>query len=100
LSTAFGFKAEYNGLGVYVFKHAKKWRVLAIFNAGLAGLSVEAAVANLTMEDNSCMLTAYDGGSIDIKFRVDKTNLYIDYALNGEKTFTNCISSKPYPGIH
>jgi hypothetical protein len=48
MSEAFGFKADYNGLGVYVFKHAKKWRILAIYNQGLQGLSVDAAVNNLT----------------------------------------------------
>jgi len=35
LSTSFGFKANYNGLGVYVFKHEIQWRALAIYNQGL-----------------------------------------------------------------
>lgn len=48
LSTGFGFKDNYNGLGVYVFKHERQWRILAIFNEGLRGLSIEAAVANLS----------------------------------------------------
>lgn len=85
---------------MYVFKHAKKWRLLAIYNVGMQGLSVEAAVANLTQPDNSCMLTYFDGGQIDIKYRVDKTNLFVDYALNGEKTWTSCIAGKSYPGLH
>ena len=48
MRTSFGFKADYNGLGVYIFKHGKTWRILAIYNQGLQGLTVEAAVANLT----------------------------------------------------
>jgi hypothetical protein len=32
MRTSFGFKADYNGLGVYVFKHDNKWRILAIYN--------------------------------------------------------------------
>ena len=46
--TGFGFRSDYNGLGVYVFKHLKKWRVIGIYNQGLAGMSVEAVVANLS----------------------------------------------------
>lgn len=46
--TSFGFKGNYNGLGVYVFKHQEKWRILAIYNQGLDGLSVEQAVNNLS----------------------------------------------------
>ena len=32
---SFGFKGDYNGLGVYTFKHERKWRTLAIYNQGL-----------------------------------------------------------------
>ena len=28
----FGFKGDYNGLGIYVFKHENRWRTLAIYN--------------------------------------------------------------------
>lgn len=48
LSTGFGFKATYNGLGVYVFKHERQWRILAIYNQGLSGLTIEQAVNNLS----------------------------------------------------
>lgn len=48
MRTAFGYKADYNGLAVYVFKHDKKWRVLAIYNQGLQGLTVDQAVNNLS----------------------------------------------------
>jgi hypothetical protein len=46
--SSFGYRGDYTGLGLYVFKHKKEWRVLGIYNQGLAGMSVEAAVANLT----------------------------------------------------
>ena len=32
LGAMFGFKPDFNGLGVFVFKHERKWRVLAIHN--------------------------------------------------------------------
>ena len=32
MRTSFGFKGDYNGLGIYVFKHERKWRILAIYN--------------------------------------------------------------------
>ena len=48
MRTSFGFKADYNGLGIYVFKHQGQWRILSIYNQGLEGLTVEAAVANLS----------------------------------------------------
>ena len=46
--SSFGYRGDYTGLGLYVFKHKKEWRVLGIYNQGLAGMSVEAAVANLS----------------------------------------------------
>jgi hypothetical protein len=48
MNTAFGFRGDYNGLGLYVFKHKGKWRILSIYNQGLQGLTVEEAVANLS----------------------------------------------------
>lgn len=47
-SNSFGYKTDFSGLGVYVFKHEGKWRVIAIYNQGLQGMSIEAAVANLS----------------------------------------------------
>ena len=32
LRTAFGYKAEFNGIGVYLFKHENKWRLMSIYN--------------------------------------------------------------------
>jgi hypothetical protein len=40
MRTSFGFKADYNGLGIYVFKHEGVWRILGIYNQGLEGMSV------------------------------------------------------------
>ena len=48
LNTAFGYKPDFNGVGVYVFKHRNEWRIQSIFNTGLEGLSVETAVNNLS----------------------------------------------------
>ena len=48
LSVAFGYKSDFNGVGVFVFKHERKWRILSIYNQGLQGLTVETAVNNLS----------------------------------------------------
>jgi hypothetical protein len=48
MRAAFGFKADYNGVGVYMFKHRGNWRMMSIYNQGLEGLTVEAAVNNLS----------------------------------------------------
>lgn len=48
MRSAFGFKADYNGIGVYLFKHRGNWRMMSIYNQGLEGLTVEAAVNNLS----------------------------------------------------
>jgi hypothetical protein len=53
MRTSFGYKADYNGVGVYVFKHMQKWRILSIFNQGLAGLTVDVAVTSLSKYPNS-----------------------------------------------
>ena len=31
----FGYKTDFNGLGVFVFKHENKWRMMSIYNQGL-----------------------------------------------------------------
>ena len=48
MRAAFGFKADYNGIGVYMFKHRGNWRMMSIYNQGLEGLTVDAAVNNLS----------------------------------------------------
>ena len=48
LSVAFGYKSDFNGVGVFIFKHQNKWRILSIYYQGLQGLTVETAVNNLS----------------------------------------------------
>jgi hypothetical protein len=48
LSVAFGYKSDFNGVGLFVFKHESRWRILSIYNQGLHGLTVETAVNNLS----------------------------------------------------
>ena len=40
MRAAFGFKADYNGIGVYMFKHRGNWRMMSIYNQGLEGLTL------------------------------------------------------------
>jgi len=44
MKTSFGFKPDFNGLAVFVFKHEKRWRILAIYSQGLNGLTIQTAV--------------------------------------------------------
>jgi len=47
-------------------------------------------------------LYGFDGGRIDVKFRVNKGSLSIDYSLDSEgrkPSFTECIINKQYPGL-
>ena len=46
------------------------------------------------------MLPEYDGGAIDIKYRVQQKSLTLEYALHGDPVFQPCITSKPYAGFH
>lgn len=48
MSTAFGYKPDFNGVGVFTFKHENRWRMMSIYNQGLQGLSIETAVNNLS----------------------------------------------------
>lgn len=59
LSTAFGFKPDFNGVGVFVFKHEGRWRLNSIYNQGLQGMTVETVVNNLTYTDNSCIMNEF-----------------------------------------
>jgi len=45
---AFGYKSDFNGVAAYLFRHKGKWRIMSIYNLGLQGLTVEAAVNNLS----------------------------------------------------
>ena len=99
MSTSFGFKHNFNGLGLYIFKHEGRWRVLAIYNRGYDGLTVSAAVNNLTQADNSCMLPEFDGGQLNIVYRVDRTQLFVDYSFGDDQPYKSCISGKRYVGF-
>jgi len=35
MRTSHGYKPDFNGLGVFVFKHQQKWRIMSIYNQGL-----------------------------------------------------------------
>ena len=48
LRTTFGYKPEFSGVGAFLFKHKGQWRINSIYNLGLEGLTVEAAVNNLS----------------------------------------------------
>jgi len=87
LSTTFGYKAEFNGIGIFLFKHEQKWRMMSIYNQGLGGLTIDTAVNNLTTPDNNCPLYDFDGGAIDIKMKVEKGRLSLDYASGGSSEF-------------
>lgn len=39
-SSSFGYKSDFNGLAVFVFKHEGRWRILGVYNQGLKGLTV------------------------------------------------------------
>ena len=43
-STHFGYRPDYNGLGVFVFKHKRKWRILGINNYGLMPRSIDEVI--------------------------------------------------------
>ena len=47
-NTGFGYKSDYNGLGLFVFKHQGRWRILGVYNQGLKGLTVDVAVDKLS----------------------------------------------------
>jgi hypothetical protein len=46
------------------------------------------------------MMDSFMGGNIDIRYKVDKSYLYLDYSLDGEKTWVPCIEGKSYQGFH
>jgi len=97
-SVGFGFRADYNGVGLYFFKHENKWRCLSIYNQGLPGLTVEQAVNNLTSPENSCLMNDFDGGSLDIKYRVVDWGLQVDYSTDNGASWVQCIKNKTYVG--
>lgn len=46
------------------------------------------------------MMNDFTGGSIDVKYRVDKSKLYLDYSIDGGKQWVECLSGKTYIGFH
>ena len=79
MRVGFGYRPDFNGLGVFVFKHEGKWRIQSIVNTGLQGLTVESAVNNLSKyfnllaklifmficiatPDNNCRVPNWNGG--------------------------------------
>jgi hypothetical protein len=97
-----------------IFKHEKRWRILSIYNQGLQGLNIETAVNNLSKyissiqfsmliseayTDNSCVLNGFEGGNIQVRYRVVDSKLSIDYSTSDGTHFKSCIDSKVYAGL-
>ena len=45
------------------------------------------------------MLYDFDGGLIDIKYRVERGKLFVEYSLAGEDNYRSCIQGKSYDGF-
>ena len=54
----------------------------------------------IAQPDNSCTLPDFFGGAIDMKYRVDRSFLSIEYSLDHGRSWTSCISQKSYVGFH
>ena len=111
MRVGFGYRPDFNGLGVFVFKHEGRWRIQSIVNTGLQGLTVESAVNNLSKylhifqrfnfvlilvatPDNNCKVPNWNGGAIDIKFISKDSKLTVEYALDGDNNYRTCIDGK------
>jgi len=46
------------------------------------------------------MLSEFDGGVIDLRYRVQNKALTLEYALHGDPVFKPCVTNKPYAGFH
>jgi hypothetical protein len=46
------------------------------------------------------MMPEFNGGNIDLDYKVENTKLYLDYSIDLGKTWTSCISGKGYVGFH
>jgi len=99
LSTQFGYKADFNGVGVYVFKHKGQWRMQSIFNTGLEGLNVDTAVNNLTTPQNHCILYDFEDGLLDVKYKVVDAKLTLEYSFGEDDKFHECVKEKKYHGL-
>lgn len=95
-----GYKPDFNGLGIIVFKHENVWRLQTIANEGLEGLNLESAATTLQKDNNHCKMYDFNGGRIDIKVELRKSSLFVSYALGDESNFRSCISGRNYPNVH
>lgn len=62
----FGYKGDFSGLGVYVYKHEGRWRILAVYNQGLSGMSIETAANNLSKYFYYGLETNYVGFKLNL----------------------------------
>ncbi len=75
-SVFMGYKPDFNGLAILVYKHENVWRIQAIVNEGLEGLTLEGAATTLgkcnlgdsvEKDNNHCKMYDFNGGRIDLK---------------------------------
>lgn len=97
----FGYKPNFNGVGVFVLKHDGIWRIQAIVNQGLGGLTVDVAVSNLTTSDNHCILREFRGGRLDVKMELTEDGrLYVSHNMLGDSdSWTPCINGKKFKSL-
>jgi hypothetical protein len=105
MRVSFGYREDFNGVGLFLFKHKNQWRLQSILNQGLTGLTVETAVNNLSeypsylaTPDNHCILYDFAGGEISVHFRVENGRLSVQYSVGGDAP-SSCIENKAYGAL-
>jgi hypothetical protein len=103
----FGFKREYNGLGVFLFKKEGVWMLAAFMNRGMTDVTPKLILETLDTTTNACQISSWDKdevtieflyGRIEIYYKVHDHKLSLSYRVISEEGFEahQCIKDIDY----
>lgn len=87
-----GFKQDYNGLGVFLFKNKGGWTIVANHNKGMTKTQDPAKIAT---DKNSCAVSNFEQGkNLGIRVIVDGTTAEIQVKPSDDTSYTPCTQIK------
>ena len=91
-----GFKPDYKGLGVFVYRSEKrdKWFVVSIQNNGLNSIVKKRDLDGWINQTNSCGFKMMSGARSGIRIKVLLDYIYIEKKEEGESSWQKCITNQ------
>ena len=91
-----GFRPDYKGLGVFVYRSERKgkWFVISIQNNGLKSIVQSRDLDSWINQTNSCSFQMMTGARSGIRIKLLYDYIYIEKKEDGDLTYQKCVTNQ------